>query len=186
MVGCVKIGGGLPGRRLARAAATTVYGKPGASTGPTLTGCKKRGSKLTLTFNSSLFGGDTFEVQPYNRSVVGASQMAVLVNQSNFCFQIGKFGEGEATAGGDRLPGGSTVGAVGGSPSAWQPCADNGFGKSGGMVDEAADWVAVDVAAGSGPNSVVVDLTRSKGVAFGIRYGWLNGETVLWLCAVAV
>ena len=31
------------------------------------------------------------EIQPYNASVIGASQMAVLVNASNFCFQIGNF-----------------------------------------------------------------------------------------------
>lgn len=34
------------------------------------------------------------------------------------------------------------------------------------------NWVTVDIAAGSNPNEVVVDLSRTKGVAYGIRYGW--------------
>ena len=56
-----------------------------------------------------------------------------------------------------------------GSPPAWQPCASDGFGKSGGMSNEKADWVPVDIKAGAAPNSLVVDLSNSKGVAFGIR-----------------
>jgi hypothetical protein len=160
------------GKRLARACAATVYDKSGAFAGPTLTGCKKTGNSLTLTFNNSLFAGDTFQVQQYNRSVVGASQMAVLVNKTNFCFQIGKFDQDSGVVG-DGNAGGA---GDGGSPSAYQPCADDGFGgKSGQMVNEAVDWVPVDIAAGSSANEVVVDLTKAKGVAFGIRYGWLNG-----------
>ena len=31
------------------------------------------------------------------------------------------------------------------------------------------------VQAGAEPNVAVVDLTKANGVAFGIRYGWLNG-----------
>jgi hypothetical protein len=75
----------------------TACGKAGPHTGPTIAGCKKVGSTVTITFNSSLMGGDSMEVQPYNASVmdavpaVGASQMAVLVNATNFCFQTGTF-----------------------------------------------------------------------------------------------
>jgi hypothetical protein len=86
------------GRRLARACAATVYNKGGAFTGPTLTGCTKSGNSLTLTFNATLFNGDTFEVQRYNKSVAGASQMAVLVNQAGFCFQTGKFTNARSTS----------------------------------------------------------------------------------------
>ena len=138
------------GQRLARACASTVYGKGGAFTGPTLTGCKKAGNTLTLTFNSSLFMGDTFQVQPYNTSVVGASQMAVLVNKSNFCFQIGTF-KGAVTGNDDGPFGNGSGTAVGGSPAPWQPCADDGFGKSGGVSDESKDWVGVDVKVGANP-----------------------------------
>ena len=68
------------GDRLARACATLVYDKAGAWTGPTITGCTKSGNTVTISFNSSILGGDSMEVQPYNASVIGASQMAVLVN----------------------------------------------------------------------------------------------------------
>ena len=153
------------GRRLARACAVTVYEKEGPYTGPTITGCKKSGNTVTITFNSSLMRGDEMDVQTYNASVPGASQMAVLVNKSNFCFQVGTFPSA-----------GINVEATdSGRPSPVQPCASDGFGHSGGMSDEQADWVQVDIKAGTSPNTLEVDLTKSKGVAFGIRYGWLGG-----------
>ena len=152
------------GVRLARACATTVYSKPGPFTGPTITGCKKSGNTVTITFNSSLLGGDAMEVQPYNASVVGASQMAVLVNSSNYCFQTGADKPASLTSGG--------------FPNPWQPCWSDGFGKVGaaaGMFNELADWMQVDIKAGTAPNSIDVDLTKAGGKAFGIRYGWLGG-----------
>ena len=151
------------GRRLARACAATVYSKPGPYTGPTITGCTKSGNVITITFNSSLLGGDALEVQPYNASVAGASQMAVLVNSSNFCFQQGK----------DKPALTAT-----GSPAPVQPCWSDGFGKVGaaaGVTNEKADWMQVDIKAGTAPNSIDVDLTKAGGKAFGIRYGWLGG-----------
>jgi hypothetical protein len=113
---------------------------------------------------TAILNGDTMEVQPYNASVIGASQMAVLINSSNFCFQTGTFPANADTSALTR-----------GSPSPTQPCAYDGFGKTGGVSDETADWVQVDIKEGSAPNTVEVDLTKAKGVAFGIRYGWLNG-----------
>eukprot|EP01048_Picozoa_sp_COSAG05_P015477 COSAG05_NODE_1871_length_3926_cov_1.858897_4_plen_244_part_00 len=153
------------GRRLARACAATVYSKAGPFTGPTITGCKKSGSTITITFNTSLLSGDALEVQPYNASVVGASQMAVLVNASNFCFQQGKDPQPKQLS-------------AGGSPAPVQPCWFDGFDKVGaaaGVTDEKADWVQVDIKAGAAPNSIDVDLSKAGGKAFGLRYGWLGG-----------
>ena len=42
-------------------------------------------------------------------------------------------------------------------------------------ADVATAIHAVDVKAGTAPNTIEVDLTKAKGVAFGIRYGWING-----------
>jgi hypothetical protein len=147
-----------PGRRLARACAATVYGKPGPFTGPTITGCTKAGNTITITFNASLMVGDALEIQPYNASVAGASQMAVLVNATNFCFQQGKDKPGAL--------------ASTGHPAPVQPCWFDGFNKVGsaaGVTDEKADWVQVDIKPGSAPHSVDVDLTKAGGKAFGIR-----------------
>jgi hypothetical protein len=121
----------------------------------------------------AILGGDSMEVQPYNASVIGSSQMTVLVNASNFCFQTGTFpAPGSAD---DAINKQALALTARGSPSPTQPCAYDGFGKTGGVSDEKADWVQVDIKAGSAPNTVEVDLSKSKGVAFGIRYGWLNG-----------
>lgn len=47
------------GDRLARACATLVYAKAGAWTGPTITGCKKSGNTITISFNSCEPAGHT-------------------------------------------------------------------------------------------------------------------------------
>ena len=134
------------GSRLARAAAVQVYGKSGAGTGPTLAGCEADSSKITLKFNKVLLAGDSVEVQTYNK-LANMSKLAVLVNQSAFCMQ---------TTG----RGGST-------------CIDDGGGNSGAVGDfgSSKNWVHVDLAANA-DGTVTVDLAKSNGVAFAIRYGW--------------
>ena len=52
-------------------------------------------------------------------------------------------------------------------------CLDDGF--SNGTVNENTDWQSVDIKLGSTPNTVEVDLSKSNGVAFGLRYGWQGG-----------
>jgi hypothetical protein len=137
------------GVRFARAAAASVYGKPGAATGPTITGCALSADKKTIIikFNTSLFAGDSLEVNDYSKG--NTSQMSVLVNEGKFCFQSasGKY------------------------------CLDDGFGNfnSTGPVNEATDWAHVDIKLGSDPSTVEVDLTRANGTAFGVRFGWQGG-----------
>ena len=55
--------------RLARAAASMVYGKAGAFTGPTLTGCAVSADKksLTVKFNNTLLADDKIIVQDYSK-----------------------------------------------------------------------------------------------------------------------
>lgn len=140
------------GERLAQAALPVAYGVAGHSSGPTLAGCRKEGSLLTLTFNATLLdeGGvaDALEVQPYARAS-GASKMHVLVNASLFCMQT--------TVDGQR-------------------CLDDGTGRAfnaSGFDNISSTWVAVDVAVDpASPRTITVDLARSGGVAFGIRYAW--------------
>ena len=43
---------------------------------------------------------------------------------------------------------------------------------AGHPIKAANYWEFVDIEAGSAPNEIVVDLTRSNGTAFAIRYGW--------------
>jgi len=145
------------GERLAKVGAVVAYGQKGHSNGPTISGCSMAGGKITLKFNATLLaegGADTLKVQPYyqgnvtvNRKTFDTvgSKMQVLTNASVFCMQEG--GRGAA-----------------------EPCRDDGTGAPG--PDDDTAWVAVDIATGSAPNEVVVDLARSNGVAFAIRYAW--------------
>lgn len=146
------------GERLAQAAGAMVYSLGGSyASGPTLSGCRADdaagggGSKLTLTFNRTLLGADAIAVQPYydGTAVVDGraytalgSKMEVLLNASLFCMQLGGGG-----------------------------CLDDGTGRAfNGSIDESKLWVTVDIAPGSAPNEVVVDLSRTNGTAFAIRY----------------
>ena len=54
---------------MARAAASMVYGKAGAFTGPTLTGCAVSADKksLTVKFNNTLLADDKIIVQDYSK-----------------------------------------------------------------------------------------------------------------------
>ena len=183
------------GVRMARAAATLVYKKAGAFTGPTITGCAVSADKksLTVKFNVTLLAGDKMIVQDYSKS--NTSQMSILVNAEKFCFQ--------------------SSGGKGGSI-----CKDDGFGNfnSTGPINDKTDWAPVGIKAGSEPNTIEVDLSSKhlfslvssrfsslffsllitsnrswaaictgclrhwlrsiaavSGGAFGIRYGWQGG-----------
>ena len=132
------------GARLAQSAGVAVYGLPGAATGPTLSGCRvNAGSNtVTVTFNASLLGADSVEVQGYPPAFnnVSASSLAVLVNPNGFCFQSGAGGR----------------------------CVDDGSGAAGANATDSG-WVYVDVAAATA-TSITVDLARSGGAIYGIRY----------------
>ncbi len=54
------------GQRLAQSAGVAVYGLPGVSTGPTISGCRVSADNktVTVTFGSAL-GLDSVQVQPY-------------------------------------------------------------------------------------------------------------------------
>ena len=132
------------GVRLAQAAGVTVYGLPGAFTGPTISGCRVNaaGTAVTVTFNTSLLGADAVEVQAYPSAYrnVSASAMAVLVDPTGFCFQ-----------------------------SARGHCVDDGSGSAPANETDSG-WVYVDVAEASA-TSITVDLTRAGGAAiYGLRY----------------
>ena len=133
------------GARLAQAAGVAVYGLPGAATGPTLAGCRVApgGGSVTLTFDAALLAGDAVQVQAYPPAYgnVSASALAVLVDPNGFCFQ----GQGQGRA-----------------------CTDDGSGGAGPNATDSG-WVYVDVAQASA-SAVTVDLARSGGVAYGIRY----------------
>jgi hypothetical protein len=135
------------GDRLAQSAGVTVYGKPGAFTGPTISGCTVNAASntVTVTFNASLLGADTVQVQsyppPFNN--VSASSLAVLVDPKGFCFQ----GNG-------------------------RQCLDDGTGTAGANETDSG-WVYVDIAE-STANSITVDLTRSGGAIYGIRYAMVS------------
>ena len=133
------------GARLAQSAGVTVYGLPGAATGPTISGCRvdAASNTVTVTFNSSLLGADSVQVQAYPPAYnnVSASAMAVLVDAGNFCFQ------------GSR-----------------GVCFDDGTGSAGpNTTDNLKSWIYVDIAEASA-NSITVDLARSGATIFGIRY----------------
>ena len=135
------------GVRLAQAAAVTVYGQPGTFTGPTISGCRVSGGSVTVTFNASLLGSETVQVQSYPPAYnnISSSAMAVLVNPRGFCFQ--------------------SVGSKHGAPQ----CIDDGSG-SAPVNQTDSGWVFVDIAEGSS-NSITVDLARVNGNAiYGIRY----------------
>ena len=148
------------GQRLAQAAAVVAYGHAGAATGPTLSGCRKSATSITLSFNASLLaaGGDKLVVQPYNRAT-GASKLQVLINASLFCLQ--------------SLDNGATCIDDGEGGHAALPGGGGGGGGGGASFEDEGAWVAVDVAvSASSPNALEVDLTRSGGVAYAVRYGW--------------
>jgi hypothetical protein len=137
------------GARLAQAAGVSVYGLPGVATGPTLSGCTLNPSSgtLTLTFNASLLGGDTVQVQPYPPAYrnVSASAMGVLVDPNGFCYQASSDG---------------------------RHCADDGSGSAPTNATDSG-WVYVDIAPGATPNTVTLDLGRVGGAGatiYGVRY----------------
>eukprot|EP00658_Telonema_sp_P-2_P024268 TRINITY_DN19753_c0_g1_i3.p1 TRINITY_DN19753_c0_g1~~TRINITY_DN19753_c0_g1_i3.p1 ORF type:complete len:493 (-),score=82.52 TRINITY_DN19753_c0_g1_i3:240-1718(-) len=138
------------GERLANGAAVVGYGVAGHSNGPTLSGCTKDGSNLVLSFNATLLaegGADKVEVQPYNVQA-GASKLHVLVNASLWCMQ---------TANRDTS------------------CIDDGTGKpaAGSGFNDFKTWVAVDMKADpTAPNKLLVDLAKTGGVAYAVRYAW--------------
>ncbi len=154
------------GDRLAQTAAVVAYGNTGHSNGPTISGCTMSGNKITITFNKTLLaegGADTVKVQPYyagNVTVNGklygdvGSKMEVLTNASAFCLQQG---QGSLGCGNDfaDLPIEADT-----SRSAGRPPTPPNY------------WRFVDIAAGSAPNEIVVDLTRANGTVSAIRYGW--------------
>jgi len=131
------------GARLAQSAGVTVYGLPGAFTGPTIAGCRVDSSSnsVTVTFNSQLLGTDTVQVQAYPPAYnnVSASAMAVLVNPTGFCFQSNR-----------------------------GHCLDDGTGSAGPNQTDSG-WIYVDIAEATA-DSITVDLTRSGGTIYGIRY----------------
>jgi hypothetical protein len=142
------------GSRLARVGAAVAYSIKGAfSTGPTIAGCRAAadGKTITLKFNSTLMsqgGHDAIKVQPYYdgkgdaRQARLGSKMGVLVNASLFCMQLG--------------------GAS---------CRDDGTGRGFDTKYKDTDvWKTVDIAPGDSPAEVVVDLSRTNGTAFAIRY----------------
>ena len=167
------------GERLAQAAAATVYGLAGAAaSGPTIAGCTHaRGApSLTLRFNRTLLGaGDAVAVGKYG-PVAGAatvsSSMQMLVNASFWCSDTRLNATNNvwycAEAG---APNGGACGGdvVCGADSVSPPrAAPNGAAT-------AAVWVYVDIAAGSAPSEVVVDLAKLNGsVPFAVRYAWGN------------
>lgn len=150
------------GDRLAASLVALAYGKPGPVTGPTISGCTKARNTITISFNKTLLAGGKMVVQPYFKGGVGNSKMHVLVNSSLFCFQTG--------AGKRGVPG--------------KNCMDDGSGKwkasyPPGPVFHDSDsfpadkeWVAVDIALGSAPNEIVLDLSKTNGTAYAIRYAW--------------
>ena len=149
------------GKRLGQQGAVAAYGKPGHITGPTLSGCAVEDNKITLRFNKTLLAGrgaaaDAIKIQPYydGSAVVGGkaynevgSKMQVLLNASLFCMQLGGRGG--------------------------QPCRDDGTGVGfNTSFDDNTVWKTVNIVSGANPNEVVVDLARTNGTAFAIRYGW--------------
>jgi hypothetical protein len=142
----------IVGERLAKAGAVIAYGKTGIHTGPTISGCSMSSGKITIKFNSTLLGSDQVLVQDYDK-MANNSMMQVLTNSKLFCMQTKRLGKDK---------------------DAGQECIDDGtnhdIGK-GMFDDEEKTWVSVDIAAASS-NSITVDLKKSGGVAFAIRYAW--------------
>jgi sialate O-acetylesterase len=136
------------GQRLAQAGAVVAYGKSGLATGPTLSGCQVSGGNLLVSFNTSLLGADAVSVQDYKKLQL-QSRVEVLVNASLFCLQTANKGH---------------------------ECIDDGTGRDigAGAFDEASSWVPVNISS-AGPSSILVDLSTTGGVAFGVRYAWQGG-----------
>ncbi|CAK9076056.1 Sialate O-acetylesterase (H-Lse) (Sialic acid-specific 9-O-acetylesterase) [Durusdinium trenchii] len=150
------------GDRLAAAAASIAYGLQGPFTGPTLAGCQMANGKITVQFNRSLLGSDRLIVQDYK--TLGSSRVEVLTNKSLFCLQT--------------------------SGRKDEECIDDGSGKGAGTgaFEDEKTWVSVDVHQAwpkttrescdfpqpyeVSANSIVVDLAKTQGMAFGIRYAW--------------
>ena len=141
------------GERLARAGAVVGYGQPGVATGPTLSGCRVDGDKVTLAFNATLLGSDEVAVVPGPwQTWKGASKMHVLTDPALFCMQTN--GQGSSAV-----------------------CIDDGTGEATGpgpWDDLEKTWVAVDIAQ-AGPHTITVDLAKAGGKAFAIRYAWQVG-----------
>ena len=83
------------------------------------------------------------------------SKMEVLTNASGFCLQQGKGALGCGNTNDAGTFSALMHPSVGGHP----PPPPN-------------YWHFVDIEAGSSPNEIVVDLSRTNGTAFAIRYGW--------------
>jgi hypothetical protein len=156
------------GMRLAQALSVLSYGGAGPVSGPTLSGCKKTGDTITISFNKTAMAGGKMIVQPYDRGgggklpAVTNSKMHVLVNSSLLCFQSGRDGRAHDIC----MDDGSGVFKGGGG---YPP--RSGFHDSNSFPTD-LEWVSVDIAAGAADNEIVVDLSKSKGVAFAIRYAW--------------
>lgn len=140
------------GERLARSAAVEVYGKPGDGVGPTIAGCRMmKDDTIVVHFRRKLLGGERVEVQDYDRDLT-MSKMEVMVIPDAFCLQT-KYVNGKMV------------------------CIDDGSGNAdpidGGGVYTAGSgaWVPVDIES-AGPAEIRVNLTKSGGVAFAIRYAW--------------
>jgi hypothetical protein len=71
------------GARLAAAALALAYGKGGAVTGPTLTGCAVVAGTLRLAFDAARFGGGALQVRPYDAARRALSGLSVLVNSTD-------------------------------------------------------------------------------------------------------
>lgn len=133
------------GDRLAMAAVSVAYGKGTAFTGPTLSGCHVANGKIIVEFNRSLLGSDHLLVKDYK--ALASSRLEILTNKSLFCLQ---------TSGREDTE-----------------CIDDGSGRPAGhgAFEDEKTWVSVDVQQAS-PTSLSVDLSKTQGVAFGIRYAW--------------
>ena len=136
------------GQRLARGYLGLSGSKSGyARGGPTFKTCKRTGPKqLSISFDESWLAKDKLILQKYDVTV--GSQLEVLVNKSAFCMQ--------------------TVGRGG------TKCLDdgNGFSKGPGRYDDTRHtWISVDISLASS-TTIAVDLSKTDGVAYAIRYGW--------------
>lgn len=169
------------GVRLAKAAMAVAYKKGAATVGPTLSGCTKLGTKITLTFNKTLLGSGGLTVRPQSEWGYAdrrASMMDVLVNKSAWCIQIKEMGKRQPPECWDD--GYGHTGPAGPyydieQPAASLPCIKPGHCPPPPPPFAGFAWMPVDIAAGSDPNTVEVDLAVSGGVAFAIRYAWVGG-----------
>jgi hypothetical protein len=170
------------GLRLAQASAAVAYKKKVAFTGPTLAGCTKAGSKITLTFNTTLLGaGGGIAVQNYSR-VQLSSMLDVLVNKSAWCMQIQSHGK--------KLPNSCWDDGYGHQdpvgpaydvqykhpmPCTKQPIKEHCPCGAGGCNTTAFAWMPVDITLGTAPGTVIADLSNSGGVAYAVRYAFAGG-----------